>query len=104
MAQLRCSHEEVGEAKEQVWKIQKISQPYSEKRDEDAERANYIDIYINEKELIDQLIEDIEGLFNPDELEDYGVSDEKAFIEFKNYRVKPRGIKSTERVRRRIVL
>jgi hypothetical protein len=35
--------------KEQVWKIQKISQPYSEKRDEDAERANYIDIYINEK-------------------------------------------------------
>lgn len=72
--------------KEQVWKIQKISQPYSEKRDEDAERANYIDIYINEKELIDQLIEDIEVLFNPDELEDYGVSDEKAFIEFKNYR------------------
>ena len=72
--------------KEQVWKIQKISQPYSEKRDEDTERANYIDIYINEKELIDQLIEDIEGLFNPDELEDYGVSDEKAFIEFKNYR------------------
>jgi superfamily I DNA and/or RNA helicase len=72
--------------KEQVWKIQKISQPYSEKRDEDAERANYIDIYINEKELIDQLIEDIEGLFNPNELEDYEVSDEKAFIEFKNYR------------------
>jgi superfamily I DNA and/or RNA helicase len=72
--------------KELVWKIQKISQPYSEKRDEDAERANYIDIYINEEELIDQLIEDIEGLFNPDELEHYGVSDEKAFIEFKNYR------------------
>ncbi len=29
---------------------------------------------------------DIESLFNPDELEDYGVSEEKAFIEFKNYR------------------
>lgn len=72
--------------KEQVWKIHRISQPYSEKRDEDAERANYIDIYINEQELKDQLIDDIEGLFNPDELEDYGVSNEKAFIEFKNYR------------------
>jgi len=72
--------------KEQVWKIQKISQPYSEKRDEDTERANYIDIHINERELINQLIADIEGLFNSDELEDYGVSDEKAFIEFKNYR------------------
>lgn len=72
--------------KEQVWKIHEISQPYSEKRDEDGEQANYIDIYINEKELSDQLIEGIEGLFNPDELEDYGVSNEKAFIEFKNYR------------------
>lgn len=72
--------------KEQVWKILKTSQPYIEKRDEDAERANYIDIYINEKELINQLIEEIEVLFNPNELEDYGVSDEKVFIEFKNYR------------------
>lgn len=72
--------------KEQVWKIQKISQPYFEKRDEDIERSNYIDIYINEKELINQLLEDIEGLFNPDDLEDYGANNEKAFIEFKNYR------------------
>lgn len=72
--------------KEQVWKIQKISQPYSEKQDEDSERANYIDIHINEKELIGGLIADIEGLFNPDELEDYGVSEEKAFIEFNSYR------------------
>lgn len=72
--------------KEQVWKIQKISRGYSEKRDEDIERANYIDIYINEKELIDQLISDIEGLFNPKELEDYGVSNEKVFVEFNNYR------------------
>lgn len=72
--------------KEQVWKIQKISQPYFEKRDEDLERSNYIDIYINEKELINQLLEDIEGLFNPDDLEDYGANNDKAFIEFKNYR------------------
>jgi len=72
--------------KEQVWKIQRTSHPYSETRGEDSERANYIDIYINERELIEQLIAEIEGLFKSDELEDYGVSDEKAFIEFKNYR------------------
>lgn len=72
--------------KELVWKIQNISQPYYENRGEDAERNKYIDININEKELIGQLVKDIEGLFNPDELEDYGVSEEKAFIEFKNYR------------------
>ncbi len=72
--------------KEQVWKIQKISQPYSEKREGDTERANYIDIYINEKDLIDQLVSDIEEMFSQNELEDYGVSEDKAFIEFKNYR------------------
>jgi len=72
--------------KEQVWKIQKISQPYSEKREGDTERANYIDIFINEKDLIDQLVSDIEDMFSQNELEDYGVSEDKAFIEFKNYR------------------
>ncbi len=72
--------------KEQVWKIQKISQPYSEKREGDSERANYIDIFINEKDLIDQLESDIEDMFSQNELEDYGVSEDKAFVEFKNYR------------------
>lgn len=72
--------------KEQVWKIQKISQPYAEKNDANSERANYIDIYINEKDLIEQFEKDFEGSFNVDELEDYGVSEDKAFIEFSNYR------------------
>lgn len=72
--------------KEQVWKIQNIKTPYSEQRENETERANYIDIYINEKDLIDQLEKDIEDLFNENELEDYGVSEGKAFIEFKNYR------------------
>jgi len=72
--------------KEQVWKIQNIKTPYSEQRENETERANYIDIYINEKDLIDQLEKDIEDLFNENELEDYGVSEDKAFIEFKNYR------------------
>lgn len=72
--------------KEQVWKIQNIKMPYAEARQGEAERANYIDIYINETELREQLEKDILGLFNESELEDYGVSENKAFIEFKNYR------------------
>jgi hypothetical protein len=73
--------------KEQVWKIEKVSHSYTEKRDANAERANYIDIFISEKQLTEQLLKDIERLFKPDELEDYGVSDEKVFIEFKNFRI-----------------
>ena len=72
--------------KEQVWKIQNIKMPYAEARQGEAERANYIDIFINETELREQLEKDILGLFNESELEDYGVSENKAFIEFKNYR------------------
>jgi superfamily I DNA and/or RNA helicase len=72
--------------KEQVWKIQNIKMPYAETRQGETERANYIDIYINETELREQLENDILGLFNESELEDYGVSENKAFVEFKNYR------------------
>jgi hypothetical protein len=72
--------------KEQVWKIQNVSTPYSEKNAGDGERANYIDIFIDEKGLILQLEKDIKSLFNHLEVEDYGVSEEKAFIEFKNFR------------------
>lgn len=72
--------------KEQVWKIQNIKMPYAETRQGEIERANYIDIFINETELREQLENDILELFNENELEDYGVSENKAFIEFKSYR------------------
>ncbi len=72
--------------KEQVWKIQNIKMPYAETRQGETERANYIDIFINETELREQLENDILELFNESELEDYGVSENKAFIEFKSYR------------------
>lgn len=72
--------------KEQVWKIQNIKMPYAETRQGESERANYIDIFINETELREQLENDILELFNETELEDYGVSENKAFIEFKSYR------------------
>lgn len=72
--------------KEQVWKIKKVSPIYFEVREGDQSRAAYIDIFINEDDLMRQMEEDITELFDEKELEDYGVSDDKAFIEFKNYR------------------
>jgi hypothetical protein len=71
--------------KEQVWKIQKISKPYTEKSNGN-ERATFIDVFISEKDLIQQFEREIEDYFNVDELEDYGVSKDRAFIEFNNYR------------------
>jgi superfamily I DNA and/or RNA helicase len=71
--------------KEQVWKIQKISKPYTEKTNGN-ERATFIDFFISEKDLIQQFEREIEDYFNVDELEDYGVSEDRAFIEFNNYR------------------
>jgi superfamily I DNA and/or RNA helicase len=71
--------------KEQIWKIQKISKPYTEKVNGN-ERATFIDIFISEKDLIQQFEREIEDYFNVDELEDYGVSEDRAFIEFNNYR------------------
>lgn len=71
--------------KEQVWKIQKISKPYTEKSNGN-ERATFIDIFISEKDLIQQFEREIEDYFNINELEDYGVSEDRAFIEFNNYR------------------
>jgi superfamily I DNA and/or RNA helicase len=73
--------------KEQVWKIHKISKPYTEKINTGSERATFIDIFISEKDLIQQFEAEIEDYFNVDELEDYGVSADRAFIEFDTYRV-----------------
>jgi len=72
--------------KEQVWKIDKISKPYTEKTNADNERATFIDIFISEKDLIQQFEAEIEDYFNVNELEDYGVSEDRAFIEFNSYR------------------
>ena len=66
--------------KEQVWKILKISKPYTD------EGKNFIDVFIDEKELIQQFEKEIEEYFNVDELEDYVVGEDRAFIEFNSYR------------------
>ncbi len=66
--------------KEQVWKILKISKPYTD------EGKNFIDVFIDEKELIQQFEKEIEEYFNVNELEDYGVGEDRAFIEFNSYR------------------
>ncbi len=70
--------------KEQVWKIKKISKPYQEDY-VGGERPSYIDIYINEKELSKAFENELEKFFD-DALEDYGVNDENAFIEFSSFR------------------
>ncbi|MCR5862324.1 AAA domain-containing protein [Flavobacterium sp. J372] len=72
--------------KEQVWKILKINLPYAELREGETERSYYVDITIDEKDLIAQMEKDILSIFGANDLEDYGVSDRKAFVEFKNYR------------------
>jgi len=72
--------------KEQVWKIDSIAPPYAESREGETERANYIDIFINEKDLIEKLEKGIFNLFRKSDIEDHGISDQNAFIEFKNYR------------------
>ena len=72
--------------KEQVWKIKRVSPIFFEVREGDQSRAAYIDIFINEDDLMRQMEEDITELFDEKDIEDYGVSDDKAFIEFKNYR------------------
>lgn len=71
--------------KEQVWKIENISSPYTEFRDGDNERSSYIDLFIDEKDLVKKLQKGFFSLFKKQEIEDHGIDAQKAFIEFKNY-------------------
>jgi len=72
--------------KVQLWKIQKIDSPKVDRIEGSKDRANYIDIYIDEKDANKQFEKDIEEIFDEDELEDYRVSEDNAFLEFANYR------------------
>ncbi|MDR1984872.1 MAG: AAA family ATPase, partial [Prevotellaceae bacterium] len=77
---------ELVKQKVQVWKIQKIDKPVVDNVNNSSERKNFIDIYIDEKDLSKQFGAEIEDYFNVDELEDCVVSEERAFIEFNTYR------------------
>lgn len=73
--------------KEQIWKIQKIDKTYSERIDQfTQERARYVDISINEKDVAEQFEKELRDYFGEEELDDYGVSDRSAFIEFNSFR------------------
>lgn len=73
--------------KEQIWKIQSVGRTYSERLDQfTEERANFIDISINEKDIAEQFEKELIDYFGEDELDDYGVTDRNAFIEFKSFR------------------
>lgn len=71
--------------KENVWKIQKVSQAYTDNIR--GERATYVDITISEDDLNKKFEEEIEELFSPSELNDYAVNKNTAFIEFDTYRI-----------------
>ena len=72
--------------KENVWKIQKVSQAYTENNNV-GERAAYVDITISEDDLNKKFEEEIEELFSQSELNDYAVNRNTAFIEFDTYRI-----------------
>ena len=71
--------------KENVWKIQKVSQAYTDNIR--GERATCVDITISEDDLNKKFEEEIEELFSQSELNDYAVNGNTAFIEFDTYRI-----------------
>lgn len=71
--------------KEQIWKINRVSSPYVETYNGN-ERTTYMDIYVSEKDIIKQFEDEIENFFTPNEIEDFGVNEDQAFIEFNSYR------------------
>ena len=72
--------------KENVWKIQKVGRSYTDSN-VSGERADYVDITISEDDLNKKFEEEIEELFTSNELNDYAVNRDTAFIEFDTYRV-----------------
>lgn len=72
--------------KENVWKIQKVSQVYTDNNG-NGERSAYVDITISEDDLNKKFEEEIEELFPSNELNDYAVNKDSAFIEFDTYRI-----------------
>ena len=72
--------------KENVWKIQKVCQAYTE-NNSGGERVTYVDITISEDDLNKKFEEEIEALFSQSELSDYAVNRNTAFVEFDTYRI-----------------
>ena len=65
--------------REQVWKIKNISPPYFEKKN------SFIDVEINEDDLINQFEENIIDAIGKKKIEDWGVNKSNAFFELRNY-------------------
>ena len=72
--------------KEIVWKIKTITNPYTDKNGS-RDNSSYVDIEINEDDLNKKFEENIEDLFSENDLSDYAVNKDSAFIEFDTYRV-----------------
>ncbi len=70
--------------KEQVWKIKNVSEPYYEQQ-KGKQRASFIDVSINEEDLLKQFEEEIINEIGNKKLEDWGVNKDNAFFELRNY-------------------
>lgn len=73
--------------KEQLWKITDVSKPYYISRQDSDERESFIDIFIDEKELLRNLERNFRSLFSADEIEEYSFEKNRVFIEFSKYTV-----------------
>lgn len=73
--------------KEQIWKITDVSKPYYSNKTDSDERDSFIDISIDEKELLRNLERNFKALFNKDDIEEYAFEQSKVFIEFNKYTV-----------------
>lgn len=72
--------------KESIWKIQKVSQVYTE-ANSGGDRVDFIDITISEDDLNKKFEKDIENFFHSKDIEDYNVNGKNAFVEFSTYRI-----------------
>jgi len=70
--------------KEQVWKIKNVSEPYFDKTKSNR-RDLFIDIEINEDDLISQFENETIKVIGKKKLEDWGVNKSGAFFELRNY-------------------
>lgn len=73
--------------KEQIWKIKKVGKPFYEPKPGSDERAAYMEIFIDETQLMKNLEKNLLLLFDRDILEEYDVNEKRAFLEFKKYTV-----------------
>lgn len=73
--------------KEQIWRVIDVSKPYYLNRQDSDEREGFIDISIDEEELLRNLERSFKTLFSKDDIEEYSFDQKRVFIEFGKYTI-----------------